>query len=131
MLGLDPGHTHVFTASYGQGEGRHQVRRCSTKEYYTLTGSVRHAKEERRRMDRAQMTDLFLNISTAKTVSPLVYHRYLTYILDSLPRILRFNGPIVPKAVSICSKACRGREPRCNIITNGGIKYNKEKRKHT
>ncbi|KAI8368308.1 uncharacterized protein BYT42DRAFT_126091 [Radiomyces spectabilis] len=47
LCGLDPGRTHVFTAS----------------------GSVRHAKEERRRMDRAQVTDLFLNIPTAKTVS--------------------------------------------------------------
>ncbi|KAI8384662.1 uncharacterized protein BYT42DRAFT_643441 [Radiomyces spectabilis] len=40
LCGLDPGRTHVFIASYGQGEERHQVRRCSTKEYYTPTGSV-------------------------------------------------------------------------------------------
>lgn len=39
---IDPGRKAVFTAAVGLGDD-HQVRRCSTKEYYDLTGSTKYA----------------------------------------------------------------------------------------
>jgi hypothetical protein len=41
VVGVDPGRSQVFTASYGCGNDSHQVRRCSSKEYYAMTGSPR------------------------------------------------------------------------------------------
>lgn len=46
VCGVDPGRTHVFTAAYGSRDQPHQVRRCSTKEYYHMTGSNRRAKKK-------------------------------------------------------------------------------------
>ncbi|KAH8552389.1 hypothetical protein BGW37DRAFT_466275 [Umbelopsis sp. PMI_123] len=41
VAAIDPGRTQVFTAAYGSGQERHQIRRCSTSEYYSMTGSKR------------------------------------------------------------------------------------------
>ncbi|KAL4206155.1 hypothetical protein AB4K20DRAFT_1925439 [Rhizopus microsporus] len=57
--------SQVIAASYGEGESYHQVRRCSTREYYTYTGSKRHEKRER--MSNEDMIDVLLNTLTTKT----------------------------------------------------------------
>ncbi|KAI8975064.1 hypothetical protein BDF20DRAFT_584843 [Mycotypha africana] len=40
---LDPGRRSVFTAAIGLDRNKHQVRSCSTKEYYHMTRSTRYA----------------------------------------------------------------------------------------
>ncbi|KAL0080026.1 CCHC-type zinc finger transcription factor [Phycomyces blakesleeanus] len=46
ICAIDPNCNQVSTASYGDCETNHQLRRCSTKEYYTYTGSKRHTKKK-------------------------------------------------------------------------------------
>ena len=62
---LNSNRGQVIAASYGEGESYHQVRRCSTREYYTYTGSKRHEKRER--MSNEDMIDVLLNTLTTKT----------------------------------------------------------------
>jgi hypothetical protein len=49
LCGVDPNRNQVFAAAYGDGDGSHQLRRCSTLEYYTYTGSKRHEKKGKKK----------------------------------------------------------------------------------
>ncbi|CEG80148.1 hypothetical protein RMATCC62417_14522 [Rhizopus microsporus] len=40
---LDPGRKTVYTAAMGLDENQREIRRCTTKEYYHLTGSTVYA----------------------------------------------------------------------------------------
>ncbi|CEG73157.1 hypothetical protein RMATCC62417_08590 [Rhizopus microsporus] len=42
---LDPGRKSVFTAAVGFDKAKHQIRRCSTAEYYHMTGSTKYMKK--------------------------------------------------------------------------------------
>jgi hypothetical protein len=81
VCGVDPGRTHVFIVAYGSRDQLHQVRRCSTKEYYHMTGSNRRAKKDRQRKEQEGLTEIFLTISTYKTASLSTYLNYVNYIL--------------------------------------------------
>src|ERR1700730_7310480 len=41
LVAVDPGRTQVFTAAYGAGPTPHEIRRISSKECYSMTGSER------------------------------------------------------------------------------------------
>ncbi|KAI8968437.1 hypothetical protein BDF20DRAFT_896358, partial [Mycotypha africana] len=63
---LDPGRRSVFTAAIGLDHNKLQVRSCSTKEYYHMTGSIRYAaKLEKKKAGTIKMIES--GIPTAKT----------------------------------------------------------------
>ncbi|CEG76690.1 hypothetical protein RMATCC62417_11550 [Rhizopus microsporus] len=41
---LNPGRKSVFTVAIGLDKTKHQIRHCSTAEYYHMTGSTKHPK---------------------------------------------------------------------------------------
>ena len=45
---LDPGRKSVLTAAVGKNTGEHQIRGCSTKVYYHLTGSTQLLKRQQK-----------------------------------------------------------------------------------
>ncbi|KAI7899203.1 uncharacterized protein BX663DRAFT_521780, partial [Cokeromyces recurvatus] len=75
LCGLDPNRYQVFAAAYGE-------------EYYTVTGSTRHAKRETKKMSRENIEDILFNIPTTKTAVLSNYLQYITYTLLHLNRIL-------------------------------------------
>ncbi|PHZ09667.1 uncharacterized protein RHIMIDRAFT_299693 [Rhizopus microsporus ATCC 52813] len=42
---LDPGRKGAFTAAIGLNTTNHQIRRCSTAEYYHMTGLAKYTKQ--------------------------------------------------------------------------------------
>jgi hypothetical protein len=132
LCGLDPGRGQVFTASYGSGEESHEIRRCSTREYYAYTGSRRHERKERRRMQDSNMQDVFLNLPTTKTARLSTYLRYQAYVLLHLTRMLHFYDLSTAESrLHLYQGVQRARQEMANILINGGRKYNKAKRKNT
>lgn len=132
LCGLDPNRNQVFAAAYGHGEEPHQIRRFSTKEYYTHTGSIRHAKKEKQRMAREQMETIFLQMPSAKTVSLSKYLTYVSYLLRNLGGILQYNRHSTAESrFHLFQGTQRARQEMANILINGGKKYNKAKRKNT
>ncbi|GAA5817815.1 hypothetical protein MFLAVUS_011372 [Mucor flavus] len=120
---IDPNSGQVFTASYGKGENQHQIRRFSTKEYYTLTGSKRHVKQETKRMCEEDIQDILLGVPTAKTASLSRYLLYVTYIMLHLNRMLAFNSfCTTEERFHLYQGVQRAREEMVNILLNGGKK---------
>ncbi|KAI7905077.1 uncharacterized protein BX663DRAFT_501639 [Cokeromyces recurvatus] len=123
LCGLDPNRHQVFAAAYGESDESHQIRRCSTKEYSTLTGPIRHAKRETKRMSRENVEDILLNIPTTKTVVLSNYLQYITYILLHLNRILAFNNfSTVKSRFHLYQGVQRARQEMANVLINGGKK---------
>jgi hypothetical protein len=83
LCAIDPGRTHIYTASYGHQEDMREIRRFSSKEYYALTGSNRIAKQEIQRMEQENVSNIFLNMPTTKTASLSTYYTYVHYIFLS------------------------------------------------
>lgn len=132
ICAIDPNRGQVFSASYGFGDRAHQIRQLSTKEYYTITGSMRHTRKEVRRRSEEQMEDILLGIPTAKTSRVSTYFTYVTYVLLHLKRILAFNGfSTAQTRFYLYQGVQRARDEMVNVLLNGGKKYNKRKRKNT
>jgi hypothetical protein len=132
ICGIDPGRTMVFTAAYENKNGSCQLRRCSTKEYYAYTGSRRHERKQRKRMDKENITDLFLQIPTSKTTTLSDYLLYVTHILKNIKKMFDFNNETTAESrFHLYQGVQRAREELANIIVDGGKKYNRNKRKHT
>ncbi|KAI8967584.1 hypothetical protein BDF20DRAFT_927974, partial [Mycotypha africana] len=89
---VDPGRKTVFTAAIGLETERHEIRRCSTKEYYHMTGSTRINTELERKKANCTIKDIESNISSCKTGSPEQYKKYTTYILQHLGTLFSFYG---------------------------------------
>lgn len=132
ICSVDPNRGQVFTAAYGEGESHHQIRRCSAKEYYIMTGSKRHTKQETKIMSEEGVKDILLGMPTAKTANLSSYLLYVTYLLLHLDQILAFNRFLTAeKRFHLYQGVQRAREEMVNILLNGGKKYNKCRRKHT
>lgn len=132
LCGLDPNRNQVFAAAYGDGEISHQVRRCSTKEYYTYTGSMRIAKKETERMKTEEVNRVMLEMPTAKTASISKYFDYMQYLLLHMQRMFQFNRfETAENRFYLYQGTQRARQEMANILINGGRKYNKSRRKNT
>ncbi|KAI7866517.1 hypothetical protein BDF14DRAFT_1728070, partial [Spinellus fusiger] len=128
LCGVDPDRKHIFTAAFEETEQTY-IRRCSTKEYYTMTGSVRIAKQTTQRMNQEGLTDVFLNIPTSKTASITSYFTYVNYIFLNFQQILAFNNNTSETHLDLYQGVQRAYEEIVNILVNGGRKYNKCGRK--
>jgi hypothetical protein len=129
---LDSGRKYVFTGVTGSDLLNNEVRRCSSKEYYTMTGSRRdQPKLEKEKIDSG-MKKIETDIPTAKTASKAQYEKHIRYMLSNLLEIFKFYGPNKAEGRFRRFQGCkRAREEMLNIIINGGKKYNKGRRRHT
>jgi hypothetical protein len=56
----------VYTAAIGLDTSNHQIRQCSTKEYYNLTGSTKYLSRLQKLKDIKGLTSIETNIPTQK-----------------------------------------------------------------
>lgn len=128
---IDPGRQHIFQAAYGTGSDQHELRRCSTKEYYQLTGSLQRKKKLQAAKKRNGIEYIESNFPTAKTSNIEQYKEYVQYFFWHLPRLLEFYNfdNDAERRFHDYQGRQRAREEMVNIIVNGGKKYNPAKRK--
>ncbi|KAK4510235.1 protein transport protein S31 [Mucor velutinosus] len=126
---LDPGRKTVFTAAIGLDPVVHQVRRCTTKEYYHLTGSTVHAKKFQQEKDITGITAIESAIPSAKTARNTQFLRYVDYILANMDTLFTFYGFSTAKhQFDLYQGKQRAPDMTANMLLNGGAKYNRKKR---
>ncbi|KAM3581030.1 hypothetical protein VKS41_006476 [Umbelopsis sp. WA50703] len=130
VAAIDPGRTQAFTAAYGCGQESHQIRRCSTSEYYAMTGSQRRnqkVQSEKRATDIASIENQW---PTGKTSNLDRFPLYISHLLENFESLARFyNSTRGKMAFENYQGVQRAREEMTNVLINGGKKYNKTKRK--
>lgn len=89
---LDPGRKSVYTAVKGLSQNEHEIRRCSVKEYYHLTGSTVYSKRLQQEKDAAGITQIESVIPTAKTARNISFLRFADYMLSHIDRLFAFYG---------------------------------------
>ncbi|KAI8981660.1 hypothetical protein BDF20DRAFT_818144, partial [Mycotypha africana] len=121
---IDPGRRDVFTAAIGIDVTKHQVRSCSTKEYYHMTGSTRYsARLEKKKA--GTIKNIESDIPTAKTGSKAQYHCYAAYILQHLEVLFSFYGDDTAKdRFHLYQGRKRAAAKMVNMLVNGSTKYN-------
>ncbi|KAK4521625.1 uncharacterized protein ATC70_004155 [Mucor velutinosus] len=125
---LDPGGKTVFTAAIGLDPDVHQVRRCTTKEYYHLTGSTVYAKKLQQEKDTAGITAIESAIPSAKTARNTQFLRYVDYILANMDTLFAFYGFSTAKHwFNLYQGKQRAPDMMVNMLLNGGAKYNKKR----
>ncbi|KAH8554188.1 hypothetical protein BGW37DRAFT_421947, partial [Umbelopsis sp. PMI_123] len=127
---VDPGRNQVVTAAYGTGNVRHEMRRVSTKEYYTMVGPTRRNSVLQKEKRETGLERIETNIPTPKTANIQQYDEHTRYILRHLETSLSFNS--CHRGKMRCQNyqgRQRAREEMVNIFVNGGKKYNPEKKK--
>ncbi|GAA5808947.1 hypothetical protein MFLAVUS_002347 [Mucor flavus] len=89
---IDPGRKAVYTAAIGLDTMDHQIRRCSTKEYYNLTGSTKYLSRLQRLKNMKDLTIIETNISTQKICSSISHERFIQYIINHKDKLFDFYG---------------------------------------
>lgn len=125
---LDPGRKSAYLAYYGD----EQVRSLSTTEYYYNSGSPNRSKKEDTLKIRQGIKELETQIPTSKTSSVVRYTVHFLYMLMHMNDLFHFYNF---RTASINWNNFRGRqcaiEEACNILINGGKKYNPKRRTKT
>jgi hypothetical protein len=126
---LDPGRKTVYTAAMGLDENQHEIRRCTTKEYYHLTGSTVYAKKLQQEKDTAGITAIEAATPTAKTARNISFIRFADHMLSNMDRLFTFYGFSTAKdRFNLYQGKQRAPEMMVNMLLNGGAKYNRKKR---
>jgi hypothetical protein len=126
---LDPGRKTVFTAAIGLDPDENQIRRCTTKEYYHLTGSTVYAKKLQQEKDTAGITAIEAATPTAKTARDIYFLRYADYMLPNMDTLFTFYGFRTAKyRFNLYQGKQRAPDMMVNMLLNGGAKYNRKKR---
>ncbi|KAI8991496.1 hypothetical protein BDF20DRAFT_799237, partial [Mycotypha africana] len=125
---IDPGRRDVFTAAIGIDVTKHQVRSCSTEEYYHMTGSTRYsARLEQKKA--GTIKNIESDIPTAKTGSNDRYRCYASYILQHLEDLFSFYSHGTAKdRFHLYQGRKRAAEKMVNMLVNGSTKYNEDLR---
>lgn len=128
---LDPGRRDVFNASYGCGSEVHEVRKCSTAEYYGMTGSKRRNQMLSKEKRRLGIEYIESNFPTGKTSNAEMFLHYVSYYLWHLETLLDFYNyeRIAATRFRNYQGIQRARAEMANILINGGWKYSKSRRK--
>ncbi|CEI99199.1 hypothetical protein RMCBS344292_13291 [Rhizopus microsporus] len=130
---VDPGRTHVFTATIQHEEGNLETRGCSEKERQCYNGAKRRTCQIGKLKLRADIKTIKTGFSLAKTVDMEKTNAYVTYALINVPRLFRFyDERSAPFRFYDYQGRQRSNAEIANILINGGKKYNKTKqnRKH-
>jgi hypothetical protein len=125
---LDPGRREAFVAYYGNNE----VRSLSTTEYYHGSGSVNRSRKEVALKAQLGIQTLETNIPTPKTSEIDQYLQHIQYMMSHLPNFFGFYNFRTAQVnwSNYIGRKC-SIEEACNILINGGKKYNRRKRKKT
>ncbi|KAH8556684.1 hypothetical protein BGW37DRAFT_473671 [Umbelopsis sp. PMI_123] len=132
VAAIDPGRTQVFTAAYGSGQERHQLRRCSTSEYYSMTGSKRRNQKWQQEKKEAGILRIEESWPTGKTCNIRQYQSYVAHLLNNFDELSKFYDISRGKMrFDNFQGVQRSREEMANMLVNGGKKYSKSRRKNT
>lgn len=125
---LDPGRNSAYVAYYG----KNQIRKLSTTEYYSMSGSPNRTKKEDDLKITQGLKELETSIPTPKTSIVVNYATYIQYMMMHMATFFNFYSF---RTASIRWNNYRGRQcaldEAANILINGGKKYNARKRKKT
>ena len=126
---IDPGRKSVFTAAIGLKDAQ-QIRRCTIKEYYHLTGSTVYQKKLKKLKEANGIADIESGIPTPKTVVPEAYGAYTNYILEHKTELFTFNNFRRARDHFYLYQG-RQKAPQLmvNMLVNGGKKYDRRQRK--
>ena len=132
VAAIDPGRTQIFTAAYGSGQERHQIRRCSTSEYYSMTGSKRRNQKLQQEKKEAGILRIEESWPTGKTCNIRQYQSYVAHLLNNFDELSKFYDISRGKMrFDNFQDVQRSREEMANMLVNGGKKYSKSRRKNT
>ncbi|ORE08370.1 hypothetical protein BCV72DRAFT_323947, partial [Rhizopus microsporus var. microsporus] len=127
---LDPGRKSVFTAAIGLDTTNHQIRRCSTAEYYHRTGSTKYIKKLERLKAQKGIKTIETNMPSPKTSQRAAYLLYIEYVLTHVGVLFTFYDYKIAKGrFYLYQGRQRAAEEMVNMLVHGGAKYNKKKRK--
>ncbi|PHZ13402.1 uncharacterized protein RHIMIDRAFT_305406 [Rhizopus microsporus ATCC 52813] len=125
---VGPGRKDAFVSYHGGTD----IRRLSSAEYYSMSGTVSRQKVQQGRKQNLGIESIKTNIPSPKTASTQRYMLYITYILqhmDSLFNFYNFETTKLKWLNYIGSQEVI--QESVNILLNGGKKYNKSRRKNT
>ncbi|KAI9473845.1 MAG: hypothetical protein EXX96DRAFT_320843 [Benjaminiella poitrasii] len=126
-IAIDPGRKSVFTAVTGSDS--REVKRCSIKEYYHLTGSIKYSVKLQRLEDQHNITDIESRIPFNKTSSLAQYRAYTEYIFISLDALFKFYDHHTSRdRFFLYQGRQRSPESMVNMLLHGTSKYNRRKR---
>ncbi|KAI7903268.1 uncharacterized protein BX663DRAFT_433730, partial [Cokeromyces recurvatus] len=126
LIAIDPGRKTVFTAVTDLDR---DVRRCTTKEYYHLTGSTRFSSELNRLKNEHGINIIEGSISTNKTSDSEKYLQHATYIFNNLDTLFEFyNAATAKDRFFLYQGNQRAPELMVNMLLNGTKKYNRSLR---
>jgi hypothetical protein len=130
LVAVDPGRTQVFTAAYGAGPAPHEIRRVSSKEYYSMTGSGRRNFLLQQQKHQMGIDQIECQIPTPKTSHIQQYHRYISYILRYYEELAGFyDMGTAERRFQNYQGVQRARDEMANVFVTGGKKYNPSRRK--
>ena len=130
-LFLDPGRKSVFKAVSGLDTTAHTIMRCTTKEYYHLTGSTKFSSTQNKLKKASSIEEIESRIPTTKTSDPNAYFKFMKYILQHLDVLFGFyNAKTCKYRFFLYQGKQRACELMVNMLVGGGPKYNKGKRKY-
>ncbi|KAI7906953.1 uncharacterized protein BX663DRAFT_426290 [Cokeromyces recurvatus] len=126
---VDPGRKSVFTAVSGLNESRHPIIRCSTKEYYHLTGSTVFSAQQQFLKSQNGIEDIESRIPTTKTSNPERFLDYVQYLFDNINTLFNFyNSSTAKKRFQLYQGRQKAQETMVNMLINGDTKYNRSRR---
>ncbi|KAG1397538.1 hypothetical protein G6F60_008947 [Rhizopus arrhizus] len=126
---LDPGRKSLFTAVVGVASAK-QIRKCSVKEYYHLTGSTVYSKKLELKKECSGIKTIESQIPTPKTPEVGPYDQYVKYTLTHLDKLLDFYGKgTAHHRFQLYQGRQRAPEMMANMLTHGTAKYNRSRRK--
>ena len=119
-----------FTAAYGAGPAPHEIRRVSSKEYYSMTGSGRRNFLLQQQKHQMGIDQIECQIPTPKTSHIQQYHRYISYILRYYEELAGFyDMGTAERRFQNYQGVQRARDEMANVFVTGGKKYNPSRRK--
>ncbi|KAI7897679.1 uncharacterized protein BX663DRAFT_444665, partial [Cokeromyces recurvatus] len=130
---LDPGRKAVYTAVCGLVKDVHPIIRFSTKEYYHYTGSTKFLVDQQKLKKKPNgIEEVESKIPTHKTAKAEKYYEYLQFMLEHIDILFDFYKDTSGKGrFALCQGRQRAPEIVTNILLNGGLKYNRERRRRS
>lgn len=125
---LDPGRRDVCWAAYGFGCDEHELCKCSTIEYYTMTGSRKKNKKLAKERKERGIERIESNFPTGKTSNMEQYHEYLACFFEHMHTLFDFYN--YDNGAERHFREYQGKQRAREEIVNGGRKYNRKRRKH-
>jgi hypothetical protein len=126
-ISLDPGIKAVFTATVGLESSRHL--KCSTSEYYHMTGSTKFSKDQNKKKLATGIDLIESGIPSSKTTLVNEYSSYMKYMLLNKNALFEFYDKNTPRnRFQLYQGVQRATDQMANIVIHGTVKYNRRRR---